>query len=200
MRRRGAAWAAVPFLPVAVPGGSPPPQEAGLAPKYPGDAGIERDPAVAAPASPSCGSTPGSRRGSTTRPTPPATTSSPAAGSCPSRRGWATRGTSAGTSSRGPRSSPNSPGRRDGETLRRERIGIGLYLASNALRGNKKGYDGVVAATSYAGPRVPGKKIPGRAGAPGSARGFRGGRPGPRMPRSSAAAGGACPGCTGRTG
>jgi hypothetical protein len=46
----------------------------------------------------------------------------------------------------------------DVETLKMERIGIGLYMAKNALRVNKKWYDDVVAATSYIGPLVTEKK------------------------------------------
>jgi len=41
---------------------------------------------------------------------------------------------------------------RDVATLRMERIGIGIYMANNAIRQNKKWYDDVVAATSYIGP------------------------------------------------
>jgi hypothetical protein len=41
---------------------------------------------------------------------------------------------------------------RDVDTLKIERIGIGIYMANNALRENKKWYDDVVAATSYIGP------------------------------------------------
>lgn len=70
----------------------------------------------------------------------------------------------------------NTPGRRDGrvacwvdgklvadfpnlrlrdiETLEIDRVGVGLYIASNPRRANKKWYDDVVAATSYIGPRV----------------------------------------------
>ena len=70
----------------------------------------------------------------------------------------------------------NAPGRRDGRmacwldgkliadfpnlrlrdvaTLKIERIGLGLYMASNALRENRKWYDDVVAATAYIGPQV----------------------------------------------
>ena len=70
----------------------------------------------------------------------------------------------------------NTPGRRDGRmacwldgkliadfpnvrlrdvaSLKIERIGLGLYMASNAIRENRKWYDDVVAATSYIGPRV----------------------------------------------
>ena len=53
---------------------------------------------------------------------------------------------------------------RDVETLKMERIGIGLYMAKNALRENRKWYDDVVAATAYVGPMVAGKKTPNRAG------------------------------------
>ena len=70
----------------------------------------------------------------------------------------------------------NAPGRRDGRmacwldgkliadfpnlrlrdvaTLKIERISLGLYMASNALRENRKWYDDVVAATAYIGPQV----------------------------------------------
>jgi hypothetical protein len=47
---------------------------------------------------------------------------------------------------------------RDVATLKIERIGIGIYMANNALRVNKKWYDDVVAATSYIGPLVTAKK------------------------------------------
>ena len=43
---------------------------------------------------------------------------------------------------------------RDVETLKIDRFGVGLYIAKNRLRENKKWYDDVVAATSYIGPRV----------------------------------------------
>jgi hypothetical protein len=46
---------------------------------------------------------------------------------------------------------------RDVETLKIDRFGIGLYIASNRLRENTKWYDDVVAATSYIGPRLPAK-------------------------------------------
>jgi len=46
---------------------------------------------------------------------------------------------------------------RDVGTLKLERIGLGLYMADNALRVNKKWYDDVVAATSYIGPMVKGQ-------------------------------------------
>ena len=70
----------------------------------------------------------------------------------------------------------NTPGRRDGRvgcwvdgklsgdfpnlrlrdvaTLKIDLFGIGLYIADNSRRENKKWYDDVVAATSYIGPRV----------------------------------------------
>jgi hypothetical protein len=70
----------------------------------------------------------------------------------------------------------NAPGRRDGRigcwldgrviadfpnlrlrdiaTLRIERIGLGIYMAANSIRENRKWYDDVVAATAYIGPRV----------------------------------------------
>lgn len=70
----------------------------------------------------------------------------------------------------------NTPGRRDGRigcwldgkliadfpnlrlrdvaTLRMERVGLGIYMAGNALRENRKWYDDVVVATSYIGPRA----------------------------------------------
>jgi len=44
---------------------------------------------------------------------------------------------------------------RDIEALKIDRFGVGLYIANNPLRENKKWYDDVVAATSYIGPRVP---------------------------------------------
>jgi hypothetical protein len=47
---------------------------------------------------------------------------------------------------------------RDVETLKMERIGIGLYMAKNELRENRKWYDDVVVATSYIGPLVVAKK------------------------------------------
>ena len=43
---------------------------------------------------------------------------------------------------------------RDTETLKIDLFGIGLYIADNSRRENKKWYDDVVAATSYIGPRV----------------------------------------------
>lgn len=43
---------------------------------------------------------------------------------------------------------------RDIASLRIERIGLGLYMASNAIRENRKWYDDVVAATAYIGPRM----------------------------------------------
>jgi hypothetical protein len=43
---------------------------------------------------------------------------------------------------------------RDVDTLKIDRFSIGLFLASNPRRQNKKWYDDVVAATSYIGPRV----------------------------------------------
>jgi hypothetical protein len=44
---------------------------------------------------------------------------------------------------------------RDIDTLRIDRCDVGLFIARNSLRENKKWYDDVVAATSYIGPRVP---------------------------------------------
>ena len=44
---------------------------------------------------------------------------------------------------------------RDVDTLKIERIGIGIYMADNALRVNRKWYDDVVAATAYIGPIAP---------------------------------------------
>jgi hypothetical protein len=44
---------------------------------------------------------------------------------------------------------------RDIQTLKIDRFSIGLYVADNRLRENKKWYDDVVAATSYIGPRIP---------------------------------------------
>lgn len=71
----------------------------------------------------------------------------------------------------------NTPGRRDGriacwvdgklimdfpnlrlrdiDTLKIDRFGVGLYIADNSRRENKKWYDDVVAATSYIGPQTP---------------------------------------------
>jgi hypothetical protein len=46
---------------------------------------------------------------------------------------------------------------RDVATLRMERIGIGIYMANNAIRQNKKWYDDVVAATAYIGPMAKAK-------------------------------------------
>jgi hypothetical protein len=43
---------------------------------------------------------------------------------------------------------------RDIETLRIDRFGVGLFIARNTMRENKKWYDDVVAATSYIGPQV----------------------------------------------
>ncbi len=43
---------------------------------------------------------------------------------------------------------------RDTDTLKLDRFSVGLYLASNPKRENKKWYDDVVLATSYIGPRV----------------------------------------------
>ena len=43
---------------------------------------------------------------------------------------------------------------RDVASLKIERIGLGIYMASNAIRENRKWYDDVVAATSYIGPRA----------------------------------------------
>jgi hypothetical protein len=43
---------------------------------------------------------------------------------------------------------------RDIEGLKIDRFSIGLYIADNCLRENRKWYDDVVAATSYIGPRV----------------------------------------------
>jgi hypothetical protein len=44
---------------------------------------------------------------------------------------------------------------RDVDTLKIERIGIGIYMLNNALRVNRKWYDDVVAATAYIGPIAP---------------------------------------------
>jgi hypothetical protein len=71
----------------------------------------------------------------------------------------------------------NTPGRRDGrvacwvdgklimdfpnlrlrdiDALKIDRFGVGLYIADNSRRENKKWYDDVVAATSYIGPQTP---------------------------------------------
>jgi hypothetical protein len=43
---------------------------------------------------------------------------------------------------------------RDIEPLKIDRFGVGLYIADNSRRENKKWYDDVVAATSYVGPQV----------------------------------------------
>jgi hypothetical protein len=43
---------------------------------------------------------------------------------------------------------------RDIESLKIDRFSVGLYIADNRLRENKKWYDDLVAATSYIGPRV----------------------------------------------
>jgi len=43
---------------------------------------------------------------------------------------------------------------RDVDTLKIDRFGVGLFIAKNSLRENKKWYDDVVAATSYIGPQV----------------------------------------------
>lgn len=43
---------------------------------------------------------------------------------------------------------------RDLASLKIERIGLGLYMASNVIRENRKWYDDVVAATAYIGPQV----------------------------------------------
>jgi len=43
---------------------------------------------------------------------------------------------------------------RDIETLKIDRFGVGLYIADNSRRENRKWYDDVVAATSYIGPQV----------------------------------------------
>jgi len=43
---------------------------------------------------------------------------------------------------------------RDVETLKIDRFGVGLFIAKNTVRENKKWYDDVVAATSYIGPQV----------------------------------------------
>jgi hypothetical protein len=45
---------------------------------------------------------------------------------------------------------------RDVETLKIDLFGVGLYIANNSRRENKKWYDDIVAATSYIGPRLPG--------------------------------------------
>jgi hypothetical protein len=44
---------------------------------------------------------------------------------------------------------------RDIDTLKIDRFDVGLFIARNSLRENKKWYDDVVAATSYIGPRLP---------------------------------------------
>jgi hypothetical protein len=46
---------------------------------------------------------------------------------------------------------------RDVEDLKIDRFGVGLYIASNTKRANRKWYDNVVAATSYIGPVAPSK-------------------------------------------
>ena len=43
---------------------------------------------------------------------------------------------------------------RDIDTLKIDRFGVGLFIANNSRRENKKWYDDVVAATSYIGPQV----------------------------------------------
>ena len=43
---------------------------------------------------------------------------------------------------------------RDVDTLKIDRFGIGLFIARNTVRANRKWYDDVVAATSYIGPRA----------------------------------------------
>ena len=56
---------------------------------------------------------------------------------------------------------------RDADTLKIERIGIGMYMADNALRDNSKWYDDVVAATAYIGPLAkPKTASPARPGIP----------------------------------
>jgi hypothetical protein len=49
-------------------------------------------------------------------------------------------------------------------TLKIERISLGLYMAGNALRVNRKWYDDVVAATAYIGPMA--EEKPGGARSP----------------------------------
>jgi hypothetical protein len=44
---------------------------------------------------------------------------------------------------------------RDIDSLKIDRFSVGIYIADNHLRENKKWYDDVVAATSYIGPRTP---------------------------------------------
>ncbi len=44
---------------------------------------------------------------------------------------------------------------RDVDSLKIDRCGVGLFIARNIVRTNKKWYDDVVVATSYIGPRVP---------------------------------------------
>jgi hypothetical protein len=46
---------------------------------------------------------------------------------------------------------------RDIDTLKIDRVGVGLFIAKNSLRENKKWYDDVVVATSYIGPQVAAK-------------------------------------------
>ena len=43
---------------------------------------------------------------------------------------------------------------RDADTLKIDLFGVGMYIADNSRRENRKWYDDVVAATSYIGPRV----------------------------------------------
>jgi hypothetical protein len=43
---------------------------------------------------------------------------------------------------------------RDVDTLKIDRFGVGLYIANNSRRENRKWYDDIVAATSYIGPQV----------------------------------------------
>ncbi len=46
---------------------------------------------------------------------------------------------------------------RNVEDLKIDRFGLGLYIAKNTKRANRKWHDNVVAATSYVGPMVPSK-------------------------------------------
>jgi len=46
---------------------------------------------------------------------------------------------------------------RDVDTLKIDRFGLGVYIASNTERANRKWHDDVVAATSYIGPMAPRK-------------------------------------------
>lgn len=46
---------------------------------------------------------------------------------------------------------------RDVDDLKIDRFGLGVYIANNSTRTNKKWHDNVVAATSYIGPMIPAK-------------------------------------------